>query len=55
MNDILKMALDALESLIVKHRHTHGLDGAWDDEIVKGEMAAKLLRQHLKTQDEKKK
>jgi hypothetical protein len=47
MTDILQMALDALEGLIVKHRHTHGLDGAWDTEIVKGEMAAELLRQHL--------
>jgi hypothetical protein len=46
--DILQMALDALEGLILKHRHTHGLDGAWDAEIVKGEMAAELLRQHLK-------
>lgn len=49
--DILQMALDALEGLIVKHRHTHGLDGAWDAEIVKGEMAAELLRQHLKNNE----
>jgi hypothetical protein len=46
--DILQTALDALEGLIIKHRHTHGLDGAWDTELVKGEMAAELLRQHLK-------
>jgi len=45
--DILKMALDALDGLIIKHRHTHGLDSAWDAEIVKGEMAAELLRNHL--------
>jgi len=49
--DILQMALDALEGLILKHRHTHGLDGAWDAEIVNGEMAAELLRQHLKTNE----
>lgn len=49
--DILQMAVEALEGLIVKHRHTHGLDGAWDSELVKGEMAAELLRQHLKTNE----
>jgi len=49
--DILQMAFEALEGLIVKHRHTHGLDGAWDSELVKGEMAAELLRQHLKTNE----
>ena len=47
-DDILRMALEALEGLILKHRHTHGLDGAWDSELVKGEMAAEVLRQHLK-------
>jgi hypothetical protein len=45
--DILQMALDALDGLIKKHRHTHGLDGAWDAEIVKSEMASELLRNHL--------
>ena len=47
-DDILRMALEALEGLILKHRNTHGLDGAWDSELVKGEMAAEVLRQHLK-------
>lgn len=42
--NILQLALDALILYSAKHRKTYGLDGAWDDEISKGEQAIGALR-----------
>ena len=31
--------LEALQKFALKHRHTYGLDGAWDEEITMAEKA----------------
>ena len=31
--------LKALQKFVLKHRHTYGLDGAWDEEITMAEKA----------------
>lgn len=45
-DDLLYM-VTALDKYNSKHRHTYGLDGAWDDEITSGELALEKVKQYL--------
>jgi hypothetical protein len=39
MNEVLKKLVDALQTYGDKHRKTYLLEGAWDEEITKGDAA----------------
>ena len=39
LHEVNQAMLEALKAYNLKHRMTYGLDGAWDEEITKGEAA----------------
>ena len=43
-DEALKLALEALDFYGFKHRSKYGLDGAWDEEITKGEKAITAIK-----------
>jgi hypothetical protein len=47
MNEALKQMVEALETYGVKHRKTYLLEGAWDEEITKGDAAIKAGKQAI--------
>jgi len=47
MIEVLKQMVDALETYGDKHRKTYLLEGAWDEEITKGDAAIKAGKQAI--------
>jgi hypothetical protein len=45
--EVLKLALDALEMYGNRHRATYLLDGAWDEEITLGDKAITAIKEAL--------
>jgi hypothetical protein len=48
MIEVLKQMMDALETYGDKHRKTYLLEGAWDEEITKGDAAIQAGKQAIK-------
>jgi hypothetical protein len=47
MIEVIKQLVDALETYGDKHRKTYLLEGAWDEEITKGDVAIKAGKQAI--------
>ena len=47
MIEVLKQLVDALQTYSDKHRKTYLLEGAWDEEITKGDAAIKAGKQAI--------
>jgi hypothetical protein len=52
--EVIKQLVDALETYGDKHRKTYLLEGAWDEEITKGDAAIEAGKQAIKELEKKK-
>jgi len=46
--ELLIMALNTIQMLTATYRKEHGLDGAWDTPLLKGESASSIIDDYLK-------